>query len=257
MKTLGIIGFLTFFSFNNFARLDTKLISSAKQIIKKHKIEEGLTSDQKFHAYVVLAFELETHGHLDMALEYYNKARPLRPTKVDPLEVETAYLFALYKKDPAKARTHFPNFKKVVSPSKDEKKKEILEFWNNVFNNSKKLHQGFYGQFFKDKNIKELMEKKEYSKALGLKNPTGLENASINSKLEYDVLSRLNGKKNGFYCEKMLNKYPNSYSVAVEMCRYIKDGKLKYKGLPELIKRTDKEAESLNHIVKALKDIKK
>ena len=236
--------------------LDPALLNSAQEIIKKHGIEKSLTNEEKFNAYIVLAFELETYGHLDKAISFYEKAKKLKPKKVDPLELETSYLFALYKFDQAKAKKYFKKYQDAIASSKDSDRERVLRFWKNVFSNSKQIQNGFYGQFFKDKNVKELMAKKKYSKALALRNPSGLEHANINAKLEYDTLSRLKGKKHGFYCEQMLKEFPNSYAVSMEICRYLKSGKLKHKGLDELIERAKKEAPALVHIASALKDIK-
>ncbi|MFG1503675.1 hypothetical protein [Halobacteriovorax sp. RZ-3] len=254
MKIVGIIGLLYILTLNTLA-LDAGLLSSAQEIVKKHKIEKSLTNEQKFNAYIVLAFELETHGHLKEAITFYEKAKALKPKKIDPLELETSYLFALFKSDQKKAKSYFKTYKKEIVNSKDKNKAKILDYWEAVFSNSKKIQNGFYGQFFKDQNLKELMAKKDYAKALALRNPTGLEHASINAKIEYDVLSRLRGKKNGFYCEQMLKEFPNSYAVSMEICRYIKTGKLKHKGLKELIQRAKKEAPSLHYLTLALKDI--
>lgn len=114
----------------------------------------------------------------------------------------------------------------------------------------------FFKQAHVDANLKTLIKNKEYKKAFEIIKDNQLHEQNINVQLRYDILNKLSGiPKKVFYCQKMLDKYPKSYSVLVEACRYIKSQKLKFGTLNQLIERTKKEQAHILHLIKALKDI--
>jgi hypothetical protein len=236
-----------------------KSINEIEELIKKHQVDKGLSTLQKHKAYSVLARELELYGFLDKSIEYYHKSIALLSAKEDPLEIYTGLLSVMFRKDKIQAESYFKKiFLNKVANSKEVNKKEIVAFWTKVFSKKvdSKNHTGFYGEYFKDRDIKSLLSDKKYTQAFNLLNPKGLNKLNINKKLQYDILSKLNGKRNGYFCEKMLKKYSQSSSVPMEVCRYIKKGKLKFGTLKELKIRTRNELPHLSYLVDVLEDVK-
>lgn len=236
-----------------------KSIQEIEDLVRKHKLDNGLSKKEKYRAYAVLARELELYGHLDKSIEYYNKSIKNLQKSDDPLEVYTSLLSVIYKVDSSKAKMFFEGtFKEKAASSTSSERDEVLKFWKNVFAKevNDKIHTGFYGQFFKDRDVKNLISKKKYNKAFKLLNPKGLSDQNINKKLEYDVLSKLNGKRNGYFCEAMLERYSKSSSVTMEICRYLKNGRFKYGTLKDLKVRTNKELPHLSYLVEVLEDVK-
>ncbi len=256
LKTL-VIGLVLCLCGEGFA-LDSKDIATVEAIVKRHNLEKGLGPQQLFQGYAILARELEAYGHPKKASEYYLKAMKANPKDERLLEVATSYLSNLFRQDPPAAKNYFQtSYLDILKKSKSPMKNDFKEFWENVFKEKKekvdsKNHRGFYGQFFKERDVKELVEKEKLYEAFALLSPKGLESRDINSQLQYDTLSFLNGKKKGFFCSAMLKKYPNSPSVPVEICRYLKSGKIKYGDLKELNARAKKELPHLSYLVEAL-----
>ena len=240
-------------------QVTSKSIKEIEELVKKHNLEDGLNSTQKQKAYSVLARELELYGFLDKSIEYYEKSIKLLSPKEDNLEVYTALLSVMFRKESKSAKTFFDNkYLKKVSRSKHSEKKEIIAFWTKVFSKKidKKNHNGFYGEYFKDRDIKELLSAKKYSQAFSLLTPKGLSEQNINKKLQYDVLSKINGKRDGYFCEAMLKRYSQSSSVTMEVCRYLKNGRLKFGTIKELKVRTKSELPHLSYLVDVLEDTK-
>lgn len=237
--------------------LEQNDIATIEAIVKKHKLEEGLKPIQLFQGYAILARELEAYGHQEKAAEYYLKALKTYPADERALEVATSYLSNLYRRNQKDAQKYFEGeFQKVWKSSNSSLKKPIQDFWQQAFNRDPKViakrHNGFYGQFFKDQDIKDLMADKKFYVAFSLVRPQGLKDANINRQLQYDVLAYLNGQKKEFFCQGMLDKFSNSPSVPVEVCRYLKTGQLKYGDLKALKVRSEKELPHLSYLVEAL-----
>ncbi|MCK5883834.1 MAG: hypothetical protein KAG61_09110 [Bacteriovoracaceae bacterium] len=256
MVAFGIIFFA--FSYTHSYALESLEIEKIERLIKEHKLADGLNNHQKFSAYAVLARELELYGYLDKSIEIYNKAIKLIPKDIDPLEINSGLLSVLYRHDIKEAKKFFNHsFKKNIALSKSHVKQDLLKHWNKVFSRkiSEKDHNGFYGQYFKDMDIKSLMQKKDYKYAFKLVTPKGLKQGNINSKLQYDVISRLNGKRSGFLCESMLTQFKDSSAITMEMCRYLQSKKTKYGNLKSLQKRAEDEMPHLKYLVNAMEDI--
>ncbi len=227
------------------------LEGETNKLIRDRKVE----ATEKYKALSMLAFELQGYGFRDKAIQAYEKALDLRTSTSDPLEVATNLLALNFQKNLNKAEELFFNkVKALMKTSTKEAKGEVLKFWTWVF--SKKVdtknYHGLYGQFFKDQDTKKLMRKRKFKEALSLLTPEGLEERSINVKLEYDVLSFLNGKRNGFFCESTLKKYPDSYDVLVDTCRYLKSQPLKNENFKSLIRIVQQDLPHLNYLYEAL-----
>lgn len=210
---------------------------------------------KRFKAVLTLAREMDGYDKLEKAEKYYLMALKDIPSTEDSLPVATSYLSILFKGDKEKAKNYFDTqFSKDIKSSPDEKKNEILSFWNEVFHPEIKdqNHKGFYGHYFKKRDIKELMKKKEYKKALSLIDENAIKNASINEKIEFDILSFLNGKKHNFLCEDMLKQYPDSFEVTLDLCRHILKKKVKAGSLESLKKAVREEAPTLSYLVEPL-----
>ncbi len=242
------------------AELDKAAMKSMETILKKYAIDQKLTSDKKFSLYATAALELEQFGFKEKASEYFKKAIELEasaPNSTQKFDLYTEYLFHLSKQDQNKAREfYFQKYKKEVANSDYPKKDELISFWDNHFSEEPKQDKPFFNQFYKDQKIKSYFEEKKYKEAFALVKDQQLKDANINMKLEYDTLATINHEKKQLYCLDMLNDYPDSYSIPVEICRYLKDGQLKYGDLNALEKRTKEEHPHLLYIAKALKDIK-
>jgi tetratricopeptide (TPR) repeat protein len=233
-------------------------IEELEQLIEKHQLALSLTRAQKYRAYAVLARELELYGYLEESLSYYGRSLKNIPRDQDSLEILSSMLSVLYRKDREEALKFYQQkFKKAATSSTSPVKSKILDFWKKVFSKKvfKPSHVGFYGQFFKDQDVKTLMQQKKYSVALSFLDPKALKSADINHRLEYDVLSKIAGKKSGFFCLSTLKKYPNSPSVTMDICRYLKGIQLKVESLETLKKKAAAQLPHLSYLVDALFDI--
>lgn len=235
--------------------LTSKEVEVMESIVKKHSLGKDLKPIQLFQGYAIIARELEAYGFQEKAADYYQKALKANPSDKRALEVATSYLSNLYRRNPKSAKKYYgEEYQSFWKASASPLKNQLKEFWENAFKEEvdPKNHVGFYGQFFKDRDIKDLVSEEKFFEAYSLLKPNGLEESNINNQLQYDVLSFINGKKNGFYCEAMLKRFPKSPSVPVEMCRYLKSRQLKYGDLDALLKRSQKELPHLSYLVKAL-----
>jgi len=239
--------------------LKTSDIEQIAALVKKHKIEKLLNKEEKYHAYSVLGKELELYGFPKEAVKYYKKSIDVMPVTEDPLEVYTGLLSVMYRDNPNRAATFFKStYKLKVVNSKSNMRDDIITFWENIFSKGQKTenYEGFYGQYLKDRDLKKLLDEKKYHEAFELMNPKPLDKADINSKIQYDVVARLNGKRHGFFCDEMFNRFKNSPAITVEICRYLKTGHLKLGTLKDLKSRTEKNLPNLTYLVKTLEDIK-
>lgn len=135
------------------------------------------------------------------------------------------------------------------------KKNIIILLITNIIFAQKVMHNGFYGSYFLDKDVKELIRQKNYKEAFKLLSPKGLKDADINTQLRYDVLSFINGKKKDFFCNVMMNNFIKSPSVPVEVCRYLNNKKTLYgENLQGLLERSNRELPHLSYLIKALID---
>lgn len=247
--TLCLMGVPSTYSF------EEKDIKTVEAIVKKHSLTKDLKPIQLFQGYAILARELEAYGFQEKAAEYYQKALEVNESDKRALEVATSYLSNLYRRNPKAAKKYYQgDYQKYFQASNSSLKGQFKDFWDKAFKEEvdPKNHVGFFGQFFKDRDVKELVSQEKFFEAYSLLKPNGLEESNINNQLQYDVLSFINGKKNGFFCEVMLKKYPKSPSVPVEVCRYLKSGRLKYGNLDALLKRSNKELPHLSYLVQAL-----
>jgi tetratricopeptide (TPR) repeat protein len=122
--------------------------------------------------------------------------------------------------------------------------------------------KGFFGQIFNDRNIKVLVERREYPKALLMINPLNLDEIDINSKIRFDILNTivLGRTKHRLHCEKVLNKYPNTATFTMDACailvNYMHGEKISAKTIDSLIAETERESIEHVYLVKALRDLK-
>lgn len=236
MKLITVV--LTFLlPYLTWSLTDSDLASIESETLK-YISKKGVTLEEKYKALTMLAQEMESYEKNEKAEKYYLQSLESLPEKKDPIMAATSYLSLLYKRDMRIAEKFYKgDYQNFLKKSFDEQKEEISGFWGKVFNKDiqEKEHKGFYGHFFKKRDIKTLIEKGNYKKALDLISPKQIENADILEKLEYDVLTYLNGKKEQFYCEKMLNEFPNSYDPAMDICRMILKKQLKNNDLQKVI----------------------
>jgi hypothetical protein len=254
-----VILFLVFsFLFSNVFSLSVREVEQIEELVAKHKLTADMSSVQKYRAYTVVAYELDLFGHHKKSLSYYKLALDNIPKDVDPLEVYANYLGVLYKVNPKDAESFYDSkFTLALKTSKSKLKPIVLRLWNKVFKNTQDARLPLYSQFFKDRDLKKLIGEKSYEAAFLKLSPVGLENSNINKKLEYDILSKLKGKRAGFFCQSNLKKYPNSSSVTMEICRFLEKGKLKYGTLKKLEARSAKELPHLQYLFGALFDLEK
>jgi len=247
-------------------RVDHSQIEKAEEVLKKYQLDKTLSPIEGFKLYSTVAKELTSYGFNLKAKEYFLKAieedSKIDKKKVkdfDPLDTYTEYLMLLEKMSAREAKAFYEEvYVNILRSSSSSQKSALEKFWQNHFSKKPDTKNPFYGQYYKDKEIKKLIANENFSDAFKLIKAKDVSELSINLKLEYDLLSTLNksDKKRPLFCEEKLNQYPNSAAISMEICRYIKNKKLKFGNLEEFEKRAQEESSSLNYLVKALKHLK-
>ncbi len=259
MKRL-LLTILLFTIVSTYAELSQSNVNKIEAIIKKYKTESKLSQAQQFSLNATIAMELKQYGYMQKASEYFQKAISMADKAKEAnekYELYTEYLFHLTKLDEKKAKEFYiKTYRPTLKKSDYNKRDELLSFWSNHFSKDPKLNRPFFNQHYKVKKLKKLIEEKKYSEAYKVIEKSNPRDSSINRKLEFDILTVLNHKNKELYCLDMLKRYPKSYAVTVEVCRYLKDRKLKFGTLDALIERSKEEQPQILYIVKALKDIK-
>ena len=230
---------------------------------KVQKVLNSKTIDnfQKYETLFVAAKDMQNIKNYKKSQQYYELAINNIPKTLDPFALKVDYLAMLYQWDKEKAKTYFEESLKELSPrkskSKEEKeKKTIFSFWENVFSSKVKpeSHKGFFGEFFKDRDIKTLINEGDFKKAYGLLSPQGLRDASINEKLQFDVISFLNGKTNSFFCEDNLNQFKDSSAITLDICRLLLKKPIKNGSLSDIKTLVDGQLPHLSYLLNPLID---
>ncbi|MBY0517046.1 MAG: hypothetical protein K2P81_09070 [Bacteriovoracaceae bacterium] len=198
----------------------------ALQEIDKYKKENP---EKEFLLYLTAARELRAYGLNEKSKNYYQKAYD-HPSKGDKSEA-VIELVSLnkdsnleLKKSLVIARQWFKNNPRKLSRQID-KWLEMMEGYS--IGKTPYQEQGYQGIWGFESRVTELMKEGKSQEAFALLGPRDLKNADINQKVRQDLLAALSlGRKSPpLWCESTLEKYPNSYTWTMRLCRYLHDWK--------------------------------
>lgn len=201
--------------------------SKALEELKKHKDKDP---QKEFLLYMIAGRELSAYGQEERARRYYLKAFA-HPSKSDKTEavIQLVALNRENKKELIKAvdRAH-KWFRKHPDKNKPELKRWLEMMEGYAQGKTPYLEQGYYTFWAVDARINELMKEGKAEEAYQLLGPVDLNSADINQRVRQDLLASVSlGKKVSppLSCLPTLEKYPNSTTWSMRVCRFLDDWK--------------------------------
>jgi len=232
--------------------------------------KKEVTDDRKYYLYLLAGRELLNYRYLDYSEKYYKKALALNL----PLNHSEVYinliLISLKKNDRDKvkdriiiANEYFKKNKKFLSSELEE----YLSFLESrYFSKSKnsaldRVDKRFSGHHIMLEEIIKKIKNKEYLDAYSDFNRNGLKGADIGLKITYDILNVLVHKKKvkHLLCTPLFERFPNSYSYSMKICKilmmYMSTNKISQELISDLEKYFQEGHKDKIYLLSAVKDI--
>lgn len=203
--------------FKDIKPFEDKILELSKPYMAKNPLKA-------YELRLLIAREYYSYGFKEKALEHYEEALKI-PVKVDRSEaLVNSILLSL--SDKKSAQDKIARLKK----SSEGKKPELQEWLQTVESYAKgettlpkEVSSPFY-VWARDSKIEELIKKGKFQEAFQIIGPVK-EDFNINNKVRYDLLSSAVSQKvsPNLWCEKSLEKYPNSLTWSMRICRFLKE----------------------------------
>lgn len=245
--------------------------SEVGDLVQKYEAEveaeikkQGKTNEDKYYIYALFARELLGLKEYELSKNYYQKALSAGEEAeiLDMSEVHYNMLFIRYKQgaDKNELKKLFSIVKSTIQNQDAPKIKAGIKYWEIVINGDNKridesLLNSYIGAPYSMAKLQQLIENKEYKKALNLL-PANIKDVNMVLKLHYDVLNRIvfTEKKN-LLCGEKLKKYPRSPATSMQICRFLK-GNEKVITIETIQKQMEREEFKYEYLLSALKEVK-
>lgn len=203
--------------FKDIKPFEDKVLELSKPFMAKNPLKA-------YELRLLIAREYYSYGFKEKALEHYEEALKI-PVTVDRSEaLVNSILLSLADKKAAQDKIA------RLKRSSEGKKPELQEWLQTVESYAKgetalpkKMTSPFY-VWARDSKIEELIKEGKAQEAFQIIGPVK-EDFNINNKVRYDLLSSAVSQKvsPNLWCEKSLEKYPNSITWTMRICRFLKD----------------------------------
>jgi hypothetical protein len=225
--------FILFFSFICWAQTNTRPSTQQideweKYILKELTKLPLLSQEKEWFLIMSAAREFKAYNYLKKSQDYYLKAFN-HSYQGDKSEAVIELLALAYDQQEELA-PHVERAQTWFKKNPNHASKEIKD-WLHLMNGYTKGETPtrdiptYHLIWAQDQRIQELMKAHKYSEAYQLLGPQSLEEANINDKIRYDLLTSLvMGKKASpsLWCAPVLAEYPTSITWSMRVCRYLK-----------------------------------
>lgn len=209
-------------------RLTDEFINTIERTLQQSIDVESLNETQKYNLYANAARELMSYGHYKHSLKYYELSLI---SALDKGMEEAFYnkLFLKYqlKKDPDELFEALEEFERYSEQSNTIKKYSYaISSWKLMLSKDTDAEitpqNSLFAPEVTQNDMETLVKDKKFSQALQLL-PKHLSHANINFQIESDILKTIIfGRTQELYCDKKLQKYPNSFAYTMVICKYLK-----------------------------------
>jgi hypothetical protein len=205
------------------------------KILKEVKQYEESKPEKVYWVYLTAGREFNAFGLKVKAAHYYEEALRINPKNEELIEIYVE-LINLHRDNKERSLVYIQKLEeKLASAPASEVDK--LQDWVKVMRaraegKTTKNPPPFMAQWVKDQDTVLLIKEGKFKEAFALQSSNGLEESDINRKIQYDILSILVVGKHTprLYCAPSLEKYSNSTTWSMRICRYLTAWKKGVKG---------------------------